>query len=61
MTEIVQIADYQVIPHRNADVVTADGLRVYPPNARLAVFVPFRTEALARTPHQPQLSVYPVH
>jgi Protein of unknown function (DUF4232) len=57
-TALLQVVDAGNFDPSQCAPTTSDGLRVYPPDWRVSVFVPFRTEACQRDPGTgPQLSV----
>ena len=57
-TALLQVADAGDYSPAQCAPTTSDGLRVYPPDWRVSVFVPFRTQACQRNPGtSPQLVV----
>jgi uncharacterized protein DUF4232 len=57
-TALLQVVDAGVYDAAQCAPTTSDGLRVYPPDWRVSVFVPFRTQACQRNPGtSPQLVV----
>lgn len=59
--ETVRVADPSTVTHGSKHVTTSDGFRVYAPNSKAAVYVPYHTKAATKTPHQSQLGVRPIH
>ena len=57
-TALLQVVDAGNYDPAQCAPTTSDGLRVYPPDWRVSVFVPFRTQACQRDPGtSPQLTV----